>query len=279
MTHEIQSTSLTEVPLDEVCRTLNMAYGGYIVPISFDPPALARRILAEDIDLSSSRLLLVEGKRPAGIMLVARRARVSRIAALGIFSDLRGAGIGRRAVELAIGEASARGDSRQLLEVIETNQAAISTYMKAGFKPLRRLVGYTHEPVSFGEQVAPCPSGEVLSFLERTYPCDSSWQTSPRCFAETHHPIEAFRSPDGSAAALVDGSGAAVRLLAFSVAQPERRQGVGRRFMQSLLGRFPDKSWTIPATLPETQASAFLTATGWKKSTISQLEMELILPS
>ncbi|MFJ6327956.1 MULTISPECIES: GNAT family N-acetyltransferase [unclassified Rhizobium] len=276
MAHEIRTVPLAEVPLEDVCQTLNMAYAGYIVPINFDAPALGRRIRAENICLSSSQLLLLEGQGPAGIMLIARRGRVSRIAALGVVPNWRGAGIGRRAVELAIDDAVAHGDDRQILEVIETNDAAISTYTKAGFVPVRRLVGYTHVPAPSGEEIVPCSPGEILPLLERAYPFDASWQTSPHCFVGATAPIEAFRTADGSVAALADGSGGVARLLAFAVEPALRRKGIGRRFIQGLLGRYPDKSWSIPATLPEFQAAAFLTATGWTKSSITQLEMELV---
>ena len=276
MAHEIRTVSLAEVPLEEVCQTLNMAYADYIVPISFDPLALGRRIRAENICLSSSKLLLLEGHGAVGIMLIARRGRISRIAALGVIPNFRGAGIGRRAVAWAIEAAVGNGDERQVLEVIETNHAAISTYSKAGFTPVRRLVGYIHAPVSSREDVVPCSPIEILPLLERAYPCNSSWQTSPHCFADAAAPIEAFRTPDGSAVALADGSGGVARLLAFAVEPVLQRKSIGRRFIQGLLGRYPDKSWSIPATLPEFQAAAFLTATGWTRSPITQLEMEFV---
>lgn len=274
----VQPVPLTEISLRDACRTLNMAYQGYIVPVSFDPLSLVRRVQAEDIDLVSSRLLVVEQK-PAGIMLVARRGRASRIAALGIVPELRGAGIGAQAVALAIGEARSRGDVRLLLEVIETNHRAISTYAKAGFVTRRRLVGYAHDPIRSDDGVLPCPAAETLAVLAGAYPDDPSWQTSPLCFAGAVEPVEGFRASDGSVVALVDGAGKAARLLAFAVAPSKQRQGLGRRFMRGLLGRFPDKSWAISATLPECQASSFLASTGWSRSPLTQLEMEILLAS
>lgn len=267
--------SLAQVSLAEACATLNAGYEGYIVPVAFDPVSLARRIQAEHIDLVASQLLCVND-RTAGIMLIARRDRTSRLAALGIAEPLRGAGIGAQAVAAAIAEARLRGDERLVLEVIDSNRKAISTYTRAGFVPRRTLVGYTHDPVppaSSEDGVIACPTDSVLPLLLDAWPGDPSWQTSPLCFAGATKPVEAFRT--GDAAALVDASGPAVRLLAFAVRLP--RQGIGRRFMQSLLARFADRPWTIPATLPASQAAGFLTATGWKQAALSQLEMELSL--
>ncbi|MFD9899602.1 GNAT family N-acetyltransferase [Mesorhizobium sp. NPDC059025] len=270
---EISFLSLAHVPLAEACATLNAGYEGYVVPVAFDPVSLARRIQAEHIDLVASQLLRVDD-RSAGIMLIARRGHTSRLAALGIAAPLRGTGIGARAVAAAIAEARSRGDLRLVLEVIDSNTKAISTYTKAGFAPRRKLAGYTHDPVppaAWEDSLMPCAADDILPLLLGAWPDDASWQTSPLCFAGATKPIEAFRA--GDAAALVDASGQAVRLLAFAVRSP--RQGIGRRFMQSLLARFADRPWTIPATLPATQAAGFLAATGWKQSALSQLEMEL----
>lgn len=277
MNHLIRVLPLTELPLAAACDLLNRGYQHYLVPIKFDVPALVRRIQAEDIDLFASRLLLDDGDQPAGIMLIARRGWVSRLAALGIIPEQRGAGLGTRAVALAIAEARARGDLSMVLEVIETNEPALATYTKAGFVSLRRLVGYTHDPVLAETQAEPCRVDEALPILMTAYPSNPSWQTSPLCFAGTTVPLDAVRLSDGSAAALVDGTGASVRLLAFAVTRAARRRGVGRSFMKAVLGRFPDKPWIISATLPEDQAAAFLEATGWKPSALAQLEMELAL--
>jgi GNAT superfamily N-acetyltransferase len=268
---------LTEVPLAAACEVLNKGYEHYVMPIKFDVSALVRRIQAEDIDLFASRLLLEDGGRPAGIMLIARRGRVSRLAALGIVPEQRGVGLGTRAVALAIAEARARGDLRMILEVIETNAPAVATYSKAGFVPQRRLVGYAHEPVLVETGAEACQIDEALPVLLSAYPPNPSWQTSPLCFAGTTAPLDAVRTSDGSATALVDGTGATARLLAFAVTRAARQRGLGRSFMKAVLGRFPDKPWVISATLPEDQASAFLVATGWKPSALAQLEMELAL--
>ncbi len=276
MADALSLRSLDHVSLRDACDALNMAYDGYIVPISFDTISLARRVHAEDIDLISSQLLLVDQKA-AGIMLIARRGRTSRIAALGIATHLRGAGIGRQAVAVAVTDARSRGDERLILEVIKTNQKAISTYTKAGFKSRRSLIGYTHEPAPAENGVVSCQTEAVLPVLLSAYPTDPSWQTSPLCFAGATAPAEAFRTSDGAAAALVDATGPAVRLLAFAVQSSSQRQGIGRRFMEALLGRFPARSWIIPAILPESQATGFLVTTGWKQSALIQLEMEMAL--
>lgn len=276
MTKDLALCSLADVSLSQASDVLNMAYEGYIVPVTFDPVSLARRIQAEHIDLVSSQLL-ARGQETVGILLIARRGNVSRIAALGVAKHLRGAGIGKQAVAHAIAEARARGDNRLVLEVIETNEKAISTYGKAGFERRRALVGYMHDPDEPKNGAIPCSMDAALPLLIGSYPRDTSWQAAPICFAGASAPIEALQTPDETAAALVDASGQAARLLAFAVHPAKRRNGIGRRFMASLLGHFPNKSWTIPAILPASQAAEFLISSGWLQSALTQLEMELHL--
>ncbi|MBX8827323.1 N-acetyltransferase [Ochrobactrum sp. SFR4] len=276
MTNNLSFHSLADASLIQACDVLNMAYEGYIVPVSFDPVSLARRIQAENIDLVSSQLL-TRGQETIGILLIARRGNVSRIAALGVVKHLRGAGIGKHAVAHAIAGARARGDDRMVLEVIETNEKAISTYEKAGFKRRRTLVGYMHDPAGPKNGAIPSSTDVTLPLLIGSYPRDMSWQTAPICFAGASAPIKAFQTPDETAAALVDASGQVARLLAFAVHPAKRLNGVGRLFMASLLGHFPNKSWTIPAILPASQAAKFLISSGWLQSDFTQLEMELHL--
>lgn len=171
--------SLAQVSLAETCAALNAGYEGYIVPIGFDPAALARRIQAEHIDQVSSQLLRVDDKT-AGIMLIARRGRTSRLAALGIATPLRGAGIGAQAVAAMIAAAQAHGDERIVLEVIDSNVKAIATYVKVGFSPHRTLVGYAHDPVQpspMSGEALPCPVDHALPLLFDAWPDEPSWQT------------------------------------------------------------------------------------------------------
>lgn len=269
---------MTDVSLASVCDVMNRGYEGYIIPARFDVAALARRMLAEHIDPVASRILLDSAGLPVGVLMIARRDRISRIAALGIVPDCRGAGLGARSVALAIDEARARSDLALRLEVIEGNAAAIATYERAGFTVRRRLVGYDHAPVrAAAGAVSACDIAAALPLLLRAWPADTGWQTWPAGHASACSPVLAFRQAEGMAAALVDASGPAVRVMSFAVAPEARRRGIGRAFMRDLLGQFPGRPWAIPAILPETQAQEFLGATGWQQSALRQFEMEIPL--
>ncbi|BBK33964.1 acetyltransferase (GNAT) family protein [Stella humosa] len=273
---DLRSLPLSHVALTETVRLLETGYAGYVVPVAFDVDGLARRVRAEHVDLAASHLLIDRDGQRIGAMLVARRGRRSRVAALGIAPAARNRGLGRAAIALAIADARRRQDAEIVLEVIAGNAAALRVYTRQGFAAVRVLVGY-ERPLGgdAGERIgiARCAPDDILHALLAAYPADPSWQASPLCFAGATLPVLAFRSEGGEAAALVQPAGPAMRLLAFAVAADWRGRGLGRRFLNALAAQWPGASWSIPAIVPEAMAAGFFAATGWRRTAISQLEM------
>ncbi len=268
--------SLSGLSAQAMAGLMDQAYAGYLLPVQFEPASLLRRVLAEHIDLQASQQL-VDGHEPAGILLIARRGRDSRIAALGVVPGYRGQGLGAWALQWAREQACERGDQRLLLEVIDGNAAARTIYDKAGFVARRRLLGYRHAGVGPAGRIQAAPVQSLIERCLRAYPADITWQASPLCLAGVAAPLLGFESRDGAAVAVVDPIAPVLRLVAFAVDPAQRRQGVGRRFMRDLQGLFPGRAWVIPAILPDTLADDFLRATAWERTPLTQSEMILTL--
>lgn len=271
----MKRTTLDTVSIAQIIVALERGYEGYAVPVRFTPEALLKRIRSEHIDLAQSYLFSDDAGAASGCMLIARRGRRSRIAAVGIAPEHRGSGIGGQAVQLALDDARARGDRAVILEVLTSNTGARRLYERCGFAATRTLVGYERsaQPASGQSMIAgDCEPEQVLADLLRFYPDDVSWQIAPQGFAGCVPPVQAFRSAEG-AVALVEPAGANMHLLALAVPQEQRRRGHGRRFLQSLFDHFPGVGWIIPARVPETLAAPFLQATGWRRTALTQVEM------
>ncbi|WP_125117959.1 GNAT family N-acetyltransferase [Bordetella trematum] len=268
--------SLSGLSIQAMAGLMGQAYAGYLVPVQFEAASLLRRVLAEHIDLQASQQLF-DGDEPAGILLVARRGRDSRIAALGVVPGFRGRGLGAWALQRAREQACERGDRCLSLEVIDGNAAARAVYDKAGFVARRRLVGYRHNGAGPGGRIQAASVQTLIERCLRAYPADMTWQASPLCLAGVASPLLGFESRDGAAVAVVDPIAPVLRLVAFAVDPARRRQGLGRRFMRDLLGQFPGRSWVIPAILPDTLADGFLRATAWERTALTQSEMILAL--
>lgn len=271
--------ALDSVSIAQTIIALERGYAGYAVPVRFTPEALLKRIRNEHIDLAQSSMFVDGAGEPIGCLLIARRGRRARIAALGIASEQRGSGLGGQAVRLALDQARERGDRSVILEVLASNVGARRLYERCGFVARRTLVGWERAaaPASGAADIAiDCAPEEVLADLLRFYPAELSWQTDPQGFAGSLPPVQAFRSAAG-AVALVEPAGAAMRLLAFAVPPAERRRGQGRRLLQSVFDRFANTGWIIPAMVAEDLAAPFLRACGFRHSAMTQAEMEAVL--
>jgi ribosomal protein S18 acetylase RimI-like enzyme len=251
----------------ELSAIFARAFEGYFVPIPDDPAAFERRVAGEAIDLGASRLALVDGD-VAGLILVARRGEVSRIAGLGVNAPWRRHGIGRALSQAAVDDARARGDRRVLLEVIERNTAAVELYRGLGFEVRRRLVGYAAETSSPGadalDEVEP---SEVASAVAEHGAPDLPWQLAADSVGAAAPPARALTLL-GRAYALVGPPGV---LRALVVPRPFRRRGWGTR----LLAALPAGAWTIPPIVPEGLAAEFLARAGFARQALTQLELEL----
>jgi ribosomal protein S18 acetylase RimI-like enzyme len=272
---EFNTTSLEGVSLAEITEVLNRGYEGYSVPIDFTTAALARRIQADHVDLTRSLALLDAAGSLVGCILVAVRGRQVRIAALGIASESRGAGLGRLAVNQAIAQAGEDGNERIVLEVLSENLPARRLYETIGFVAVRTLVGYKLTCLaSSPAPIEECDPLAVLGELVVSYPDNVTWQLSPLSFAATRPPLRGFRSPAG-AVALVEPTLSGIRLAAIAVPRSKRGKGCGRALMRSLVARLPKENWFVPAVVPETLAASFFLSTGWVRTPVTQVEMEL----
>ncbi|MFC4172518.1 GNAT family N-acetyltransferase [Microvirga sp. GCM10011540] len=116
-------------------------FEGYVIPQAISGEMFNARFRRESLDLRASRVL-VESDRPVALIVVARRGWTARIAAMGIIPSHRARGLGRAALSEVINDLRRLGDRRLILEVIDTNEAAIRLYSSLGFETRRRLIGY-----------------------------------------------------------------------------------------------------------------------------------------
>ena len=138
---DLASIPASNYPLADLVKFLNRGFEAYFVPIQFSPVTFLNMVDKDGIDLTASRVLLVD-EQPCGIALIARREALhaSRLAAMGIAREARGRGAGSWFMDVLVHEARRRNDREMVLEVIEQNEPAVKLYRKAGFQAVRRLV-------------------------------------------------------------------------------------------------------------------------------------------
>jgi ribosomal protein S18 acetylase RimI-like enzyme len=268
-------TSAAELALPALAGLFTDGFRHYLLPMRFTAESLAERICAEQIDLAASRVLL-RGEKPAGLALIARRGRTSRLAAMGIAPEARGQGAGRALLVRVLEDARARGDERMRLEVFESNTPARALYEHNGFQLVRRLVGYE------GHRLLPQAGAlEELdpAYFARLLPHDDTlpWQLERASLAAPPSTARCFTLARSSFAYLSGVAGQVAWLRGIFTLQDERRRGHARRLLNALAAHFPEQRVSVPPVFPAGLAAPFFDAVGFVPGALSQLELALDL--
>jgi ribosomal protein S18 acetylase RimI-like enzyme len=267
----------SRLAVDTLAGLMTAGFENYVVPLVMSVDRLERMIRCEDIDLEASRAAYVEDE-PVAIALVACRGDLRRIAAMGVVVEQRSRGVGRSMLQTVIDESRAAGCSRLSLEVIESNAPARRLYDALGFRETRTVVVGNRVPrlleTDTGgalETIEPAEVGEAMAAGPAS---DLPWQRAPETIARHTSPARGFRL--GEATALTSNeTERSVALEAIWVSPANRRRGLGRRMIEALAARYPERVLTVPARVPEELEPEFFRAVGFQPGPLRQREMVL----
>ena len=262
--------------LPELVEFLNQGFDEYLVPIQFNPVTFLSMVHKDGIDLTVSRVLLTDGQ-PCGIALMAHRGWTSRLAAMGIAKQTRGRGAGSWFIHKLIQEARVREEREMMLEVIEQNEPAVKLYRSAGFKTVRRLVGFLYKGRKENrkatlDEIDLREMGKLVSLHGLP---DLPWQLSGESITQLNPPARAYQK--GPAYIVIsDPEAKQVVIWSLLVEQGARGKGLGTDMLRAAIANHPRKTWHMPAILPEELGSVFQRA-GFEREELSQWQMRLEL--
>lgn len=262
--------------LPDLVELLNRSFENYLVPIQFNISQFITLLRKDSIDLDSSRVLLINDE-PSGIALIARRGWTSRLAAMGIVQQSRGKGAGSWFMEKLIQESRQRNDHEMVLEVIEQNESAVQLYQKSEFQIIRRLIGFIcKSPIKDGtsslQEIDLREAGRLISLHGLA---DLPWQLSGETIAHLNPPARSYCK--GQAYAVISNPEAEHIIIWSLLVQPDARGNeLGLDMLKSLFATHIEKTWHIPAILPEELGSIYEKA-GFEKEKLSQWQMRLPL--
>ena len=276
----ISGRPVAECTAARVAHALTQSFQGYVMPVNVTAQGYERRFRPEHVDPFASYVYFGESK-PVAVLLVARRGWNSRIAAMAVAPEARGRGLGKRIMQNAVDEAVERGDRSVLLEVFEHNTPAVKLYEGLGFRPVRRLVGYHHDPGGAApvgadtlHELDPLVFARVVA---REGEPGLPWMLAAETLSGAVSPARTFHLDHRAYALIGDPEADVITLVALVVSGAHRRNGWGTRLVQALFARYPDKTWSIPQIVPEELAPTFFTRHGWELADTNQLEMVLDL--
>lgn len=266
--------SASDSSLPDLVQTLNRGFEEYPVPIHFNISQFLAMVHKDSIDLTASRVLLVDGK-PEGVALVARRGWVSRLAAMGISKGLRGNGAGSWLMQKLIQQARERGDRELTLEVIEQNDAAVHLYEKAGFQTVRRLVGYIRrEAIELEpDELTEMDLRELGALIAQFGLRDLPWQLAGETVAQMTPPARAYRN--GHAYVAISDPDSTHVVIWSALVEPQARgQALGTRALRQVIAKFTGRTWHVPPIYPEELGVVFERAF-FERERLAQWQMRL----
>jgi GNAT superfamily N-acetyltransferase len=267
--------SAAEFNLSALAELFNAGFAGYVIPLRLSTQTLSERVCNEDIHLGSSAVLLRDGE-PAGLGLISRRGRESRLAAMGIVPDARSQGAGRFLMQQLLEEASRRGDARMLLEVFESNAAGRSLYERCGFRVMRRLTGWDlAQPTPAQAALRELDPAGFARHLARADVPRLPWQLEPATLSAPPAGARSFSLDEKVFAYLTAVSDTAIALRGLLTLPEHRRQGHARRMVSALAAHFPGRAIAVSQLLPEGLGAEFFTALEFVPAPQRLLEMEL----
>lgn len=266
----------------DLAALFNTAFDGYVGGnANFTAPTFARFIARENIDLDLSQIVF-NGDQPVGFAYVARQGWSSRLAAFGIIAAASHQGVGSATMRQMIEGAKARGDRFYELEVIEQNPRAVRLYQGVGFEIVRRLIAVSAKNpqpdagMYVADDLQPVNILEVAKLIMQYGVADLPWDVSGTAIARLAPPLLGFQL-EQAYAVISDPSAEVIALRALLVPPEARRQGHGTRMLNSLFARYPGKTWTLPAVMPEEIVGERLARFGFTRGAISQWQMRRAL--
>lgn len=266
----------SDQPLPDLVRALNRGFEEYAVPIHLNLSQFLDMVRKDSIDLTASRVLLVDDKLE-GAALIARRGWVSRLAAMGISKEMRGKGAGSWLMEKLIHQARERGDHEMTLEVIEQNEAAVRLYQKFGFQTMRKLVGFIRrEAIELGEhELNEIDLREMGALISQFGLRDLPWQISGETIAQMTPPTRAYRN--GQSYVAVSNPEADHVVIWSALVEPQARgKNLGVDVLKQVIAKFTGRTWHVPAIYPEEMSGMFERA-NFELEKLSQWQMRLPL--
>lgn len=265
-------------PLPDLVEFLNRGFEAYFVPIQFNAITFLDMLRKDGIDLTASRVLILEDQ-PCGIALLARRGWASRLAAMGIAMEVRGKGAGSWFMAELIQEACQRNDREMVLEVIEQNEPAVKLYQKSGFQTVRRLIGFTRRGKEAQENERSALHKIDLRAMGRLVSQhglpDLPWQLSGESIAQMNPPACAYcKGP--AYLAISNPEAEHVVIWSLLVEQDARGDGLGPDMLKSVIASHRGKTWHVPAIFPEEFGKVFEKA-AFAREELSQWQMKLNL--
>lgn len=166
---------MDKVPIDQIVDVFNRGFIDYLIPVSMDELILKDYVYVNDISLSDSFIAFDDKGDPQAFTFTGIRDGIGWVGGLAVDPRFRGLGFGRAIFKAQLDRARELKLEEMWLECIDSNEAGLRMYEKAGFKRVRNIWFLQHDeprPVS-----VKCPKfetrkieiGDVIPYYDKNH--------------------------------------------------------------------------------------------------------------
>jgi ribosomal protein S18 acetylase RimI-like enzyme len=267
----IEVRSLEGMSWERLASAFTAAFSDYAVPMAMSASALEAMQRRRGYAAAASFGAFV-GEELVAFALTCRDGDRAYNSGTGVLPSARRAGLARQMIEAVIATLSA-STSSYVLEVIESNRAAIALYERVGFAVARRLQCWAMPPAAAAAAPAamarlPELPASRLEELAAHRDLEPSWQNSLASLKRATEPWLVLGEERG-AVAIVPGRGDVPFLC---VRREARRLGLGGRLLRAAAAVAAQPLRILNVDERDAGVAAFLASQGATR-TVCQLEM------
>ena len=174
--------SLENTSTYQILNAFNLAFSDYMIPLRLSQEQLERKFVAEDIDLSLSMGVIVDGELIGFVLHACREIEGSKVlynGGTGVVPKYRGNRLTQKMYQFIRAALISNGITKVTLEVIAENAAAIHIYEKIGFRKTRTLNCYKGKMLKLEKnEVVEIQKSSICQITPYTNYCDrlTTWQ-------------------------------------------------------------------------------------------------------
>ena len=270
----MHESDLTGLSAAEIAAAFNLVYADYLGPFVMSEAAARHHVAAYGIALDRSLLWRDDAGSIIGLGALGVRGERGWVGGFGLAPTSRGRGLSGALLAALLDRARGAGLGQVQLEVITTNDRAIRTYARAGFRRTRELLllsaAAVAVPVADATVTAVSPATLLAGVPGLALP-DFAWQretVSLLALPELHGLVlGAPASPQAFVVFTVSPTAVQIQALA----------GDSDESLVTLTGalakQFPGRSLRLVNEPQESPVLAALLAAGWRYESLRQYEM------
>jgi RimJ/RimL family protein N-acetyltransferase len=270
----MHESDLTALSATDLAAAYNLVYSDYVVPFAMSVAAARQHVATYAIALDRSLLWRDDAGEIIGLGALGIRGERGWVGGFGLAPDWRGRGLSGRLIAALLDRARGAGLRRVQLEVVTTNERAIRTYERAGFRRTRELLLLRADaaavPASDATVTAVSPATLLAGVHGLALP-DFAWQresVSLLALPELHGLVLGMPElPHACVVFTVSATAVQIQALAGDSA------GSLVTLADALAAWFPGRSLRLVNEPEESPVPTALLAAGWHYESLRQYEM------